>query len=158
MTCRGTPNKAPASASRLPTWATPLSPTIIHWAPSFANSAAVQPATTTMATKSPSHQRQRNLWNVSVLRSSLDREHGDRGVIMGFQDWPAAPHSKPMRCDQCRKSFGLILHRYYRMRFCSADCLEAYQRRLDDLTITRIQHLGAKGGVDDAIQRDCRRS
>ena len=40
-----------------------------------------------------------------------------------------SPHSEPMRCDHCRKSFGLIFHRYFRMRFCSADCLEAYQRR-----------------------------
>ena len=25
---------------------------------------------------------------------------------------------EPMRCDHCRRSFGLILHRYFRMRFC----------------------------------------
>jgi hypothetical protein len=25
------------------------------------------------------------------------------------------------------------------MRFCSADCLEAYQRRLDELTMMKIQ-------------------
>ena len=50
-------------------------------------------------------------------------------------------HSEPMRCDHCRKSFGLILHRYFRMRFCSADCLSAYQRRLDDLTMIKIQSL-----------------
>ena len=47
-------------------------------------------------------------------------------------------HPGPMRCDHCRKSFGLILHRYFRMRFCSADCLDAYQRRLDDLTMMEI--------------------
>jgi hypothetical protein len=46
---------------------------------------------------------------------------------------------EPMRCDHCRKSFGLILHRYFRMRFCSADCLSAYQRRLDDLTKLKIR-------------------
>jgi hypothetical protein len=27
------------------------------------------------------------------------------------------------------------------MRFCSADCLSAYQRRLDDLTMIKIQSL-----------------
>jgi len=43
-----------------------------------------------------------------------------------------ASHSKPMRCDHCRKSFGLILHRHFRLRFCTADCLTAYQRHLDD--------------------------
>ena len=52
-----------------------------------------------------------------------------------------APYSEPMRCDYCRKSFGLILHRYYRMRFCSADCLQAYQHRLDDRTIIQIRHV-----------------
>ena len=51
------------------------------------------------------------------------------------------PHVERMRCDHCRKSFGLILHRYFRMRFCSADCLSAYQRRLDDLTMIKIQSL-----------------
>jgi hypothetical protein len=38
---------------------------------------------------------------------------------------------EPMRCDHCQKSFGLILHRHFRLRFCTADCLTAYQRRLD---------------------------
>ena len=52
-----------------------------------------------------------------------------------------SPHSEPMRCDHCRKSFGLMLHRYFRMRFCSADCLEAYQRRLDELTMMKIQRV-----------------
>jgi len=42
-----------------------------------------------------------------------------------------ASHSKPVRCDHCQKSFGLILHRHFRLRFCTADCLTAYQRRLD---------------------------
>ena len=54
----------------------------------------------------------------------------------------AAPsHSSPMRCDHCRKSFGMILHRYFRMRFCSADCLAAYQDRLSDLTMVKIRCL-----------------
>jgi hypothetical protein len=34
-----------------------------------------------------------------------------------------------------------MLHRYFRMRFCSADCLEAYQRRLDELTMMKIQRV-----------------
>jgi hypothetical protein len=54
----------------------------------------------------------------------------------------AAPSdSSPMRCDHCRKSFGLILHRYFRMRFCSAGCLAAYQDRLSDLTMVKIRCL-----------------
>jgi hypothetical protein len=46
-----------------------------------------------------------------------------------------------MRCDHCRKSFGLIFHRYFRMRFCSADCLSAYQDRLSELTMVKIRCL-----------------
>jgi len=53
-------------------------------------------------------------------------------------DEKAQRSHEPMRCDHCRKSFGLILHRYFRMRFCSADCLSAYQRRLDGLTMIKI--------------------
>jgi hypothetical protein len=52
-----------------------------------------------------------------------------------------SPHAEPMRCDHCRKSFGLMLHRYFRMRFCSGDCLDAYQRRLTELTMMKIQHI-----------------
>jgi hypothetical protein len=50
-----------------------------------------------------------------------------------------------MRCDHCRKSFGLIIHRFWRMRFCSADCLTAYQRRLDKETIAKIRWLDFLG-------------
>jgi hypothetical protein len=57
-------------------------------------------------------------------------------------DEKAERSHEPMRCDHCRKSFGLILHRYFRMRFCSADCLSAYQRRLADLTMIKIRSLG----------------
>jgi len=53
----------------------------------------------------------------------------------------ARSHASPMRCDHCRKSCGLILHRYFRMRFCSADCLAAYQDRLSDLTMVKIRCL-----------------
>jgi hypothetical protein len=50
-------------------------------------------------------------------------------------------HSGPMRCDHCRKSFGLVIHRYWRMRFCSADCWTAYQNRLGEDTKTKIRRL-----------------
>ena len=45
------------------------------------------------------------------------------------------------RCDHCRKPFGLVVHRYFRMRFCSLGCLKAYQERLDKLTRIKIEHL-----------------
>ena len=50
-------------------------------------------------------------------------------------------NSPPIRCDHRRKPFGLIVHRYWRMRFCSGDCLKAYQGRLDKLTMIRIERL-----------------
>jgi hypothetical protein len=55
-----------------------------------------------------------------------------------------------MRCDDCRKSFGLIIHRFWRMRFCSADCLRSYQRRLDKETIAKIRWLDFVGTTSEA--------
>jgi hypothetical protein len=46
-----------------------------------------------------------------------------------------------MRCDYCRGKFGLIVHRYWHMRFCSAACTQAYQQRLHDETKAKISGL-----------------
>jgi hypothetical protein len=54
---------------------------------------------------------------------------------------PSSREGQPIRCDHCRKPFGLIVHRYFRMRFCSSDCLKAYQQRLDKLTRVKIERL-----------------
>jgi hypothetical protein len=50
------------------------------------------------------------------------------------------------RCDaiRVRESFGLVLHYYFRTRFCSADRLSTYQRRLDDLTMSRFKALSSR--------------
>jgi hypothetical protein len=53
----------------------------------------------------------------------------------------STPDRRAVRCDHCRKPFGLVLHRYFRMRFCSRDCLKAYQQRLDKLTRVKIERL-----------------
>jgi hypothetical protein len=45
------------------------------------------------------------------------------------------------RCDHCRRSLGLNVHRYWRMRFCSVDCVAAYQRRLQEGTVGKIRCL-----------------
>ncbi len=47
-----------------------------------------------------------------------------------------------IRCDYCRGRFGLIVHRYWHMRFCSAACAHAYQQRLHDQTKAKIRDLG----------------
>jgi len=43
-----------------------------------------------------------------------------------------------IRCDHCRGSLGLIIHRYWRMRFCSEKCMQAYRHRLEELTEAKI--------------------
>ena len=45
------------------------------------------------------------------------------------------------RCDHCRRPLGLMVHRYWRMRFCSAACLSAYQHRLHDATRQKIAEI-----------------
>jgi len=92
-------------------------------------------------------------WRALVNREQNSRAIDSGGREMALQSNSAndsksamegqARRSQPeaMRCDHCRKPFGLILHRYFRMRFCSADCLTAYQGRLDDLTVIKIRCL-----------------
>jgi hypothetical protein len=46
-----------------------------------------------------------------------------------------------IRCDYCRGKFGLIVHRYWRMRFCSAVCAQAYEQRLHHETKAKIRDL-----------------
>ena len=41
---------------------------------------------------------------------------------------------------------GLNVHRYWRMRYCSAECITAYQRRLDEETAGKIRCLEARTG------------
>lgn len=50
-----------------------------------------------------------------------------------------------LRCDHCRHTLGPTVRRYWQMRFCSPACIAAYQRRLDDVTRTKIGRL--EGGV-----------
>ena len=46
-----------------------------------------------------------------------------------------------LRCDHCRKQLGLIVHRYWHMRFCSTVCMKSYQHRLGDETKMKIGRL-----------------
>jgi len=47
------------------------------------------------------------------------------------------------RCDFCGGGLGLIVHRYYRMRFCCEAHLQAYCRRLTEETRAKIRRLAA---------------
>jgi len=52
--------------------------------------------------------------------------------------------SRPTRrCDFCGGGLGLIVHRYYRMRFCCEAHLQAYCRRLTEETRAKIRRLAA---------------
>lgn len=49
--------------------------------------------------------------------------------------------SASLRCDHCRAELGFRAHRYWRMRFCSANCVDAYQKRLSAGTREKIVRL-----------------
>ena len=51
-----------------------------------------------------------------------------------------------IKCDYCRGSLGLNAHRYWRMRYCSAACVAAYQRRLNEGTVGKIRRLESQLG------------
>jgi hypothetical protein len=61
-----------------------------------------------------------------------------------------------IRCDHCRESLGLVVHRYWRMRFCSRDCVDDYRRRLDEETTIKIQAINI-GARDQATEQHKRR-
>ena len=49
--------------------------------------------------------------------------------------------SNLFRCDHCRAGLGFRVHHYWRMRFCSANCATAYQKRLLEGTREKIVKL-----------------
>ena len=56
---------------------------------------------------------------------------------------PGLPQCSPtFRCDHCRRLLSRRVDNYwYDMRFCSAACVAAYQRRLHEETVTKIRRL-----------------
>jgi hypothetical protein len=55
-----------------------------------------------------------------------------------------------IKCDYCRGSLGPNVRRYWRMRFCSAECVAAYQPRLDKGTAKKIYCLDTQ--VDSGVR------
>src|SRR5215469_4380897 len=49
--------------------------------------------------------------------------------------------SSSLCCDHCRGKLRLPVHRYWRMRFCSAACMNAYQQRLSTHTQQKIYEI-----------------
>jgi len=58
-----------------------------------------------------------------------------------------------LHCDHCRRPLGLMVRRYWRMRFCSAGCVQAYQQRLQDNTRDKIAKLRETDGNAGAASR-----
>ena len=56
-----------------------------------------------------------------------------------------------VKCDFCRGALGLIVQRYWRMQFCSTDCVGAYRRRLDEATIHKVSCLEGKLGAPRTV-------
>jgi hypothetical protein len=55
-----------------------------------------------------------------------------------------------MCCDFCRGKLGLMVHRYWRMRFCSSACAQGYEQRLDE-TKARIRRVNYSTSGDAAV-------
>jgi hypothetical protein len=55
-----------------------------------------------------------------------------------------------VRCDYCCGKLGLMVHRYWHMRFCSSACTQSYERRLDE-TKARMRRLFGRGEDASAI-------
>lgn len=53
-------------------------------------------------------------------------------------------------CDFCRGKLGLMVHRYWRMRFCSSACVHGYEQRVDE-TKAKIRRLSYRAGNDAAV-------
>jgi hypothetical protein len=49
--------------------------------------------------------------------------------------------SSSLCCDHCHEKLRFPVHRYWRMRFCSAACMNAYQKRLSPDTQQKIYEI-----------------
>jgi hypothetical protein len=59
-----------------------------------------------------------------------------------------------LRCDHCRRPLGVVVYYYWRMRFCSAACRQAYERRLQEDTRAKIRRLDGARQAQPAIARE----
>src|SRR6516164_4498021 len=72
-------------------------------------------------------------------------------VIVGGRDLLSAAErvigiaSSSLCCDHCRRKLRLGVHRYWRMRFCCAVCMNAYQERLSPNTQRKIYEIDSHG-------------
>ena len=82
---------------------------------------------------------------LSVMENRAEAWRGRNGRLycseLCFEDAEPAAPQLTRRCDFCGGRLGLVIHRYYRMRFCCEAHMMAYCRRLTEETRTKIRHL-----------------
>jgi hypothetical protein len=62
-------------------------------------------------------------------------------AVRGLFDAAGKDAPSSLCCDYCRGKLSFNLHRYWRMRFCSAACMNAYRQRLYPHTRQKIYEL-----------------
>jgi hypothetical protein len=84
---------------------------------------------------------------VLVVKNRVEAWRGRSGRLycseLCFEDAEPAGPQLTRRCDFCGGLLGLIIHRYYRMRFCCEAHMMAYSRRLTEETRIKIRHLAS---------------
>ncbi len=69
--------------------------------------------------------------------TTVVRPRGLFGVVIGGS-------SRLLSCDHCRGKLKSSVHHYWRMRFCSAACMSAYQQRLSTQTQRKIYEIDGR--------------
>jgi hypothetical protein len=83
------------------------------------------------------------LTQLAVAWGSHDRDPYGRYAFChsSMETYLMTPSLMTVRCDHCRRELGPGVYRYWRMCFCSQNCMMAYQKRLTQETKTKIRHL-----------------
>jgi hypothetical protein len=66
---------------------------------------------------------------------------------------PPLTSAEPSVATIVGSRFGRDVRRYFRMRFCSPDCLKAYQQRLDKLTRVKIERINLSPALSDEASK-----
>ncbi len=68
----------------------------------------------------------------------------------GFFGVVTGGSSSLLGCDHCRGQLKSYVHHYWRMRFCSAACMNAYQQRLSTQTQRKIYEIDGRASLKAA--------
>jgi hypothetical protein len=87
------------------------------------------------------------------IASHLGRVDDVNGTAAHGRAFSLGDSAMNMKCDHCRRPIGPNVHDYWRMRYCLADCLKAYQCRLDTETVGKIGVLESRSGYSRPLTR-----